>query len=112
MGSPSFVRLRAIIVRFDTAVGADPAKDRTQDAARKIADALHKRITDGEDMRAVAREFNDDDGGREREGDLGWIYRYAPNLAVPLRQAVLLAPHTLSAPTSTAVGYLIVRREK
>ncbi len=112
LATSSFVRLRAILVRFDTAVGADPATDRSQNEARKLVDALHKRITDGEDMRAVAREFNDDPGGKEREGDLGWVYREAPSLGVQIKQAILLPPGTLSAPAATPLGYLIVKREK
>ncbi len=112
LATPSFVRLRAILVRFDTAAGADPATDRTQEEARKIVDALHKRIVEGADMRSVAREFNDDPGGMEREGDLGWIYRHSPNLGVPLRQAALLAPGALSVPALTTAGYMIVKREK
>jgi parvulin-like peptidyl-prolyl isomerase len=112
LATPSFVRLRAILVRFDTAAGADRATDRTQEEARKIVDALHTRIAEGAEMRSVAREFNDDPGGKEREGDLGWIYRNAPNLGVPLRQGALLAPGALSAPALTAAGYLIVKREK
>lgn len=112
LGSPSFVRLRAILVRFDVTGGPDPLIDRNQAQARKTVDELHQRIVGGADMRSVAREFNDDPGGKEREGDLGWIYRYAPSLGAPLRQAVLLPVGELSAPTSTSLGYLIVRREK
>lgn len=112
LASPSFVRLRAILVRFDIAAGADPLLDRNQAQARKLVDELHQRLVGGADMRSVAREFNDDSGGMEREGDLGWIHRNAPGLGLPLRQAVLLAVGELSAPTSTSLGYLIVRREK
>jgi parvulin-like peptidyl-prolyl isomerase len=112
LATPSFVRLRAILVRFDTAVGADRAMDRTQEEARKLVDSLHKRIEEGADMRKLAREFDDDPGGKEREGDLGWIYRYAPNLAEPLRQAILLPPGSLTKPTLTNAGYLILKREK
>jgi peptidyl-prolyl cis-trans isomerase SurA len=112
LASSNFVRLRAILVRFDTAVGADPAMDRTQQEARKLADTLYKRIQAGEDMRAVAREVNDDPGGKEREGDLGWIHRDSPSIGVPIRQALLLTPGTVSMPTATPLGYLIVKREK
>lgn len=112
LAQPSFVRLRAILVRFDIALGADPLTDRNQGKAKRIADDLYQRIVRGEEMRAVAHEFNDDTDGQEREGDLGWVYRNSPALPWPLRQAALTPVGELSAPTSTSLGYLIVRREK
>lgn len=105
----SFVRLRGILIRFET---AEFASNRDQAAAKALADALSERITAGEDMAALAAEFDEDVGGRERRGDLGWIYRHAASLPAALRQAALLPVGGTTAPGTSAVGYLILRREK
>lgn len=108
----SFVRVRAILVQFDVAKGADPLRAPPQVQARATAQALWKRIHGGEDMRTVAREFNDDPGGRERAGDLGWIYRSQPGLPHVLQNACRMRVGELSEPTVSSVGYLILRREE
>ncbi len=107
-----WVRLRAILVQYDLAQGADMSKAPDQKKAREIADALLLRIRKGEDMQQVAAEFNDDPGGKQRKGDLGWIHRGAPNLVPALAQAALLPAGTLGDPLLTPFGYLIVRRER
>jgi parvulin-like peptidyl-prolyl isomerase len=107
-----WVRLRAILVQYDLAQGADMSKAPDQKKAREIADALIARIRKGEDMREVAAEFNDDPGGKQRKGDLGWVHRGAPNLVPALSQAALLPVGTLGDPLLTPFGYLIVRRER
>jgi len=107
-----WVRLRAILVQYDLAQGADMTKAPDQKKAREIADALTARIRKGEDMQKVAAEFNDDPGGKQRQGDLGWIHRGAPNLVPALSQAALIPVGTLGDPLLTPFGYLIVRRER
>lgn len=108
----SFVRLRGILVRFDTATGGNVATDRNQAAAKTLADEISERLTAGEDMAVLAALFDEDVGGRERRGDLGWIYRHAPSLPAALRQAALLPVGGTTKPGSSPVGYLILRREK
>ncbi|MFN0244208.1 MAG: peptidylprolyl isomerase [Planctomycetota bacterium] len=108
----SFVRVRGILIRFDSAGGGALATNRNQAAAKALADAISERITTGEDMAALAAEFDEDIGGRERRGDLGWIYRHAASLPAALRQAALLPVGGTTAPSTSPVGYLILRRER
>ena len=107
-----WVRMRAILVQYDLAQGADTTKAPDQKRAREIADALLARIRKGEELQQVAAEFNDDPGGKQRKGDLGWIHRGAPNLVPALRQAALLPVGTIGDVQLTPFGYLIVRRER
>lgn len=107
-----WVRLRAILVQYDLAQGADMSRAPDQKKAREIADALSRRIHGGEDLLALAAEFNDDPGGKQRKGDLGWIHRGAPNITPLLAQAALLPLGRVSDPLLTPFGYLIVRRER
>jgi parvulin-like peptidyl-prolyl isomerase len=52
--------------------------DRPQAQAEELIRELHARLTeDGADMAALAREWDEDEGGAERAGDLGWILRDA-----------------------------------
>jgi hypothetical protein len=93
------------------AQGADMSKAPDQKKAREIADALvSPRIQKGEELRKVAAEFNDDPGGKERGGDLGWIHRGSPNLLAALatggapagRQARRAAAQRLRLPDRAA----------
>jgi parvulin-like peptidyl-prolyl isomerase len=112
LAESNFVRLRGILIQFDTARGADPATAAVQSEAKRVADGIHRRLLANEDMRALAGEFDQDPGGRERQGDLGWLYRYAPNLPDALRRVFLMRPGDTTEPLLTPVGYLIVRRER
>ena len=63
-------------------------------------------------MRKLAREFDEDLGGNEREGDLGWVFRGQPGLPKELKRACLLRVGDVAEPQKTAAGYLLVRRER
>jgi peptidyl-prolyl cis-trans isomerase NIMA-interacting 1 len=108
LAEPSFVRLRGILLRVDEASPAARDRPRTLD----LADRLHERLRGGEDMRALAREFDEDVGGKEREGDLGWVFRNQPGLPKELKRACLLPIGQVAEPQRTAAGYLLVRRER
>lgn len=107
-----WVRLRGILVQYDLAKGADMLKAPNQKRAREIVDALAERAKKGEDLAALAAEFNDDPGGKERRGDLGWILRGAPGLPPQIEMAALTAVGPPLEPLLTDYGYLLVRRER
>jgi peptidyl-prolyl cis-trans isomerase SurA len=105
---PTFVRLRGILLRVDER--SDDREGRAR--ARDLADRLYERLRSGEDMGKIAREFDQDPGGKERDGDLGWVHRNQPGLPRELKRACLLRIGDVSEPAPTAAGYLILRREK
>ena len=108
LAEPTFVRVRGILLRLDesSAIHGEHAH-----AAELALDLFH-RIRDGEDMRSLAREFDEDPGGKEREGDLGWIHRGQPGLSRELRRACLLPVGQVAEPARTVAGYLLLRRER
>ena len=108
LAEASFVRLRGILVR----VGEGSPGERDRVGALELARGLHERVRSGEEMRALAREFDEDPGGKEREGDLGWIHRGQPGLSRELKRACLLRVGETAEPQPTRAGYLLVRREK
>jgi parvulin-like peptidyl-prolyl isomerase len=109
---PAAVRLRAILVAFTGAAGADPALARTSQEAELVAGELAQRIRAGEDMAVLAREWNDDPGGRERGGDLGWILRQASDVPSFLDQACTAAVGELVGPVPSDRGWVLARRER
>jgi hypothetical protein len=62
-------------------------------------------------MAAMAREHDDDFGGRERAGDLGWVHRENPRVAVFLSRAFRAEPGELLDPILTNMGWVLLRRE-
>lgn len=108
LAEPSFVRLRGILLRVDESSSGGRDRARTLD----LVDRLQQRVQAGEDMRKLAREFDEDLGGKEREGDLGWVFRSQPGLPKELKRACLLRVGDIAEPQQTAAGYLLVRRER
>ncbi|MEM7307372.1 MAG: peptidylprolyl isomerase [Planctomycetota bacterium] len=107
----SQVRIRAILISHDnTALGGITAK-RNQVEARQLADDLHARIVAGEDMEQLARQINDDLGGLERGGDIGWVHRHNPRSSSFLDRCFQAEPGELLDPILTNLGWVILRRE-
>lgn len=106
-----WARGRAILVAFGGSLGADPALVREQTEAQVIADQLAARIRGGEDMAKVAAEFNDDRGGRERAGDIGWLRRATTTMPQFFDRLFLEPPGTLIGPIASNAGFVILRRE-
>ncbi|TFH75191.1 molecular chaperone SurA [Gammaproteobacteria bacterium LSUCC0112] len=50
-----------------------PSEIRTEDQARRLAETVHQRITDGEEFGILARQFSDDTMSVVAGGDLGWV---------------------------------------
>jgi len=109
---PVAVRLRAILIAFTGAAGADPILARSSQEAEEVALRLAERVRAGEDMAALAREWNDDPGGRERAGDLGWILRQASDVPSFLDQACIADVGQLVGPVASDRGWVLVRRER
>ena len=106
---------RGIVIAFDGARGADPALRRDHDEAERIANDLAARILRGEDMVALAKEFNEDGrgehSGRARAGDLGWVRRGTTAMPQFMDRLFTDVPGTLIGPIATEAGYVLVRRE-
>ena len=83
---------------------------RGNDAAAKArADALHARVTGGEDFTAVARDDSDDTISRDSGGDLGWFTQeaFGPQFG---GQVAALQDGEVSAPFQSQAGWHIVQR--
>ncbi|MBK7874351.1 MAG: peptidylprolyl isomerase [Planctomycetes bacterium] len=105
----NWARVRAILVQHDKSLGADPATTRTQLAAKELVDALLARAKKGEDFTQLARETNDDRGGKERGGELGWVHRSMPDLPRPFLTVFAMRPGDVQQFDST-LGFVLVQR--
>ncbi len=89
-----------------------PNPERSLQEARILASEIHARLEAGEPFEPIARFSNDDPGGKERAGDLGWVHRKTPGLPQHLATAFLLKPGEVAMPAETQVGWIIIRRER
>ncbi|HVS09075.1 MAG TPA: peptidylprolyl isomerase [Planctomycetota bacterium] len=105
-----FARVRAILVAFDGAAGADPALRRTHAEAQRLAQDLAERIRAGEDMAVLARE-HDDSGARERGGDQGWVRRRTSAVPEFFDRLFKRPRGELIGPVASTAGWVILRRE-
>lgn len=108
----NFIRVRAMLVSHLNALGVSPDLNRTQTEALALADEAVGRLNDGEDFAELAGRFNDDPGGKERRGDLGWIHRQNPDLPAFYNKLFLSEPGTIHGPILTSAGVVVARRER
>jgi foldase protein PrsA len=87
------------------------ATDAEWEAVRVEAEAARKRITDGEDFAAVAREVSDDTGSKDQGGDLGEVKK---GTMVPEFEEALwaLKASEVSQPVKTQFGYHLIKLEQ
>ncbi len=107
-----WIRARAIFVAHKDVEGPRALTERTQEEARLLAQELGQRLRAGADMAELARAHDDDQGGRARAGDLGWLRRDAPGLSRALDPLFLVEPGTLLDPLPVEAGWLLLRRER
>jgi parvulin-like peptidyl-prolyl isomerase len=108
----SQVRARAILVSFTAARGARGDLGRTSEEAEALASVLAERIRSGEDMAELAAQHDDDPGGRERRGDLGWVLRNASDMPAFFDRLWRVPVDELVGPIRSNAGFVIYRRER
>lgn len=78
---------------------------------KKEADALHKRLLDGEDFAELAKEHSTDLGSGSRGGDLGWFERGV--MVAPFEEAAFaLEPGDISPVVESQFGFHIILVEE
>ena len=112
LAESKWIRASGILVAYDTALGADPLNQRSVVEAKDLSDVLFARLRNGATFRQVAGEYNDDPGGRERAGDLGWIHRENPELPVFMERLFTTTVGQVQAPQHTSAGYVILVRDR
>ncbi|HEX2210188.1 MAG TPA: peptidylprolyl isomerase [Longimicrobium sp.] len=110
-GPGSEVRARHILLTTGGpgAQGPEPTPQERQ-AKRQRAEEIQRRAAAGEDFAALAREFTEEPGGKERGGDLDWFGR---GRMVPQFEeaAFKLQPGQVSPVVETPFGYHVIKVE-
>lgn len=103
---PERVRLQQVVITARTPSGAElPPAEKAE--KRQVADRLAERIRKGEDLGAIAAEFSDDPGGRDRRGEYVFpVGRMVEELEVALRT---LNTNEVSGVIATPYGFHIVK---
>lgn len=97
-------RVRAILIQA--------VEGRDMDRSEALAELLAERIRAGEDMAALAAEYDDDPGGRERGGDLGWVLRRASRMRPGVERVFTHPLGELVGPIKMSGAFLLLRRER
>jgi|GEM_PF-1024858 len=99
-----------ILVSYKGSSGAQV--ERSKEEALELANSILKRIQDGEDFAALAKEFSDDASNKDKGGDLGTFNR--GDMVKPFEAAVYGAKvdELVSNPVETVFGYHIIKRTK
>ena len=91
---------------------ANSPKDRTEAAARMLAETVVKQIRAGADFAKMVEQYSDDDASKAQGGEFDWV---KPNSAYPedFRRAVFaLKVGEISDPVKQPTGFYIVRVEE
>lgn len=107
----NWARVRSILVAFSGAQGAAAGIEREHDDAEALANELAARLARGEDMASLAALHDDDRGGRERRGELGWVRRATSEMPQFFDGLFLQPPGTVIGPIATRMGFVLLRRE-
>ena len=74
---------------------------------KNLAENLKKRLDKGEDFAELAREYSQDRGTKEKDGDMGFFTRKGKTAPVS-RAAFALEPGQISDPVKSVAGYHII----
>lgn len=107
------LKLRGIFVSLTPPArpGQGDAKNRTDEEAKQAALALRKKIVDGADFSAVAKESSDEQGTGAKGGDFGTVRK--GQLPPRIEKAIFaLKVSEVSEPVQEARGYYLFRVEE
>lgn len=94
VGAPAQVKARHILVK-----------------SKVLADQIEAQLRKGSDFAALAKQYSQDSGTKDKGGELGW---FGPGQMVPAFQqaAFALKPNQISAPVQTPFGWHIIQVEE
>jgi len=108
---PEQFKVSHILIKIDTDTlqkgNSKKAKQAEKKALEKI-ESVYQRVTKGEDFAALARQYSQEDGTREKGGELGYLPR-GRMLKEFEEQLSTLQPSEISKPFKTKFGYHILK---
>ena len=105
----NWARFRAVLITHaGSPKAANPERSRSE--ARALTDEIYALLVKGDPFEPIARFSNDDPGGKERAGDLGWVHRRMPGLPQYLQSSFLLKSGEVGAPFEMDGGWIVIQR--
>ncbi len=108
---PEQFKVSHILIKIETDTlqkgNSKKAKQAEKKALEKI-ESVYQRVKKGEDFAALARQYSQEDGTREKEGELGYLPR-GRMLKEFEEQLSTLQPNEISKPFKTKFGYHILK---
>jgi len=107
------VQVSHILVAYTGATSAVETAARTQDEAKALAEDVLKKLNEGQDFAALAKEYSDDPSNRQSGGVLE-MPAGKGTYVEPFEKAALALEEEgqLSAITESAFGYHIIKADK
>ncbi|MDP3024104.1 MAG: peptidylprolyl isomerase [candidate division Zixibacteria bacterium] len=108
---PEQFKVSHILIKIETDTlqkgNSKKAKQAEKKALEKI-ESVYQRVKKGEDFAALARQYSQEDGTREKGGELGYLPR-GRMLKEFEEQLSTLQPNEISKPLKTKFGYHILK---
>ena len=98
-----------ILIMHQESKRKPPSITRTKEEAKKLIDDIYKKLADGGDFAALAKEFSDCPSGKHKGGDLGAFGK--GRMAPPFEKAAFaLKENEISKVVETDFGYHLIQR--
>jgi hypothetical protein len=98
-----------ILVRYKGSLRATPDIKRSKEDAKKLASEIAAKAKKGQDFAALAKQYSEDPGNKDKGGALGAFTR--PDMTKPFSDAAFaLKPGQTSDAVETEFGFHIIKR--
>lgn len=98
-----------VLIQYKGSMRAGPNITRTKDEAKKLALEVRDKARKGQDFAALAKQYSDEPGAKDRAGALGKFTR--PQMVKPFADAAFaLKPGEISDVVETDFGFHVIKR--
>lgn len=98
-----------ILIQYKGAMRAAPTITRSKEAAKKLAGDVLNKAKKGQDFAALAKEYSDEPGAKDRAGALGRFNK--AQMVKPFADAAFaLKPGEISGVVETDFGFHVIKR--
>lgn len=98
-----------VLIQYKGSMRAGPNVTRSKDEAKKLATEVMNKAKKGEDFAALAKQYSDEPGAKDRAGALGKFTK--PQMVKPFADAAFaLKPGEISNLVETDFGFHVIKR--
>jgi parvulin-like peptidyl-prolyl isomerase len=98
-----------VLIQYKGSLRSNPNNQRTKEEAKKLATEVMNKAKKGQDFAALAKEYSDEPGAKDRAGALGKFAR--AQMVKPFADAAFaLKPGEISPVVETDFGFHVIKR--